>query len=82
MLIFNNNEFLNTINVDHENFYSDHLINNKDRLVSTGSIKKFALNKLHRQHSSFDLNQMLRNVNSMEDCESDNYRKVGPLKIL
>lgn len=26
LLIFKNEEFLNTINVDNENFYSDHLV--------------------------------------------------------
>ena len=41
MLIFNNDEFLNTINVDNENFYSDHLIQSKYKLISTESIKKY-----------------------------------------
>jgi hypothetical protein len=35
MLIFNNDEFLNTINVDNENFYSDHLIVGRERLISS-----------------------------------------------
>lgn len=39
-LIFNNNEFLNTINVDNENFYSDHLIIHKDRLISTETFQR------------------------------------------
>ena len=57
MLIFNNNEFLNTINVDNENFYSDHLILNKDRLISTESFKRFGPNKNDKKrHSSYDLN--------------------------
>ena len=41
MLIFNNEEFLNTINVDNENFYSDHLIVNKERFISTETFKKY-----------------------------------------
>ena len=67
-LIFNNRylfslihhcrEFLNTINVDNENFYSDHLIFIKDRLISTTSFKNFSPLKLlngNMRRSSFDL---------------------------
>ena len=39
MLVFNNEEFLNTINVDNENFYSDHLIQSRERLISTETFK-------------------------------------------
>lgn len=83
-LFFNNNEFLNTINVDNENFYSDHLVINKERLISTQSFKKYGpkLSNDQKRRSSFDLIQILRESNSLFSSSERNYKQVGPLKIL
>lgn len=86
MLIFNNEEFLNTINVDNENFYSDHLINSRYKLISTESLKNYEpkingyrSNRLRK--SSLDLHQIMRRTNSLDNSTS-NFKKAGPLKIL
>jgi len=63
-LRFDQGEFLQTINVDNECFFSDHLIlDNHDRLASTNTIDKYdPFFKAGRQKRrlSFDLANMLR----------------------
>jgi hypothetical protein len=70
MLIFKHEEFLNTINVDNENFYSDHLVLNKDKLISSDTLVRMSINKhnkkKHRRKSSFDLENIMRSPNSLD----------------
>jgi hypothetical protein len=41
-LIFDSIQFMHTINVDNEYFYSDHLINSDDKLMKSESLRKYA----------------------------------------
>ena len=73
-LKFNINEFLQTINVDNEHFYSDHLIRNSHRLASTRTIVKFDpfyKEKGVRRRLSFDLGQFMRKDDYMRELRAD-----------
>ena len=81
---YNLAEFMQTINVDNECFYSDHLIKSGHKLASTGTILKndpFYLRKKHQRIASLDLANFLRKDNPMKDMRATENDK-GPLKII
>jgi len=81
---YNLDEFLQTINVDNECFYSDHLIKSKDKLAHTNTILKndpYFLKKKRQRIASFDLAMFLRKDNYMAELRADESHQ-GPLKII
>lgn len=66
---YNLEEFMQTINVDNECFYSDHLIKSSHKLASTGTILKndpFFVRKKHQRIASLDLANFLRKDDYMK----------------
>ena len=77
-------EFLQTINVDNECFYSDHLIKSDGRLASTRTIIEndpFFLEKKRQRVQSFDLANFMRKDDYMLSLLEDEENQ-GPLKII
>lgn len=74
---YNLQEFLQTINVDNECFYSDHLINSNGKLASTRTILKndpYFLKKKRQRVASFDLAGFMRKDDYMEQLRMDESR--------
>jgi len=66
-LRFDDKEFLQTINVDNEMFYSDHLVHNSHRLARTETLEKFGPFANKRHNNSFDLAIYLRNKAKLQE---------------
>ena len=87
-LIFDSNQFMHTINVDNEYFYSDHLINSDYKLMKSSEVRKYAPMRVSQdQKASVDLERVLRKAEKRKnkdhsDTVKPDYRKVGPLRIL
>lgn len=71
---YNLNEFLQTINVDNECFYSDHLVKSRYKLAKTNSIimnDPFYVKHNRPRLVSLDLAEILRKENYMKELRED-----------
>ena len=71
---YNLDEFVQTINVDNECFYSDHLVKSEYKLASTRAIIKndpFYLKLGHQRVKSFDLAKFMRKDHYLEQFKRD-----------
>ena len=84
-LKFNEDEFLQTINVDNEMFYSDHIIHPEYKLASSQELAKydpFYQIRKGKRRQSFDYAFFLRYQNRKKNSMYQSRGNNGPLNII